>query len=287
MNEKLLSILRYELGEVIEWEELCPGIYYFAVELNPENAYLCSEYYLVLPDAPISQEARALGKTLDGVLGLLYPIDPPEEGAWTAVAYEVRKKETANGILPVSSMTLADTAVEGMELCPAYFGTFPVPAYTPWGWTFRHRALDNGIYWIETSRCKTVLAVCNPIWTSELSEGMTRAGKKLAHDRGDDNDLEYLFFEGDIICAAIFELLKVRSEWIDTGLIRKPELMNAIWKYMPEYAAAYNAQEQAGLHDALAILLQTLGADSEPQGLPEYMISLSPDAGTDFTGFWK
>lgn len=287
MSEELLSILRYELGEVAEWEELSPGVYYFAVELSPESAYLCSEYYLVLPDAPISQEARALGQTLDGVLGLLYPIDPPEEGAWTAVAYEVRKKEVADGALPASGMTLADTAMEGMELCPAYFGTFPVPAYTPWGWTFRHRALDNGIYWIETSRCKTVLAVCNPIWTSELSEGMTRVGKKLAQDRGDDNDLDYLFFEGDIICAAIFELLKVRSEWLDNSLIRKPELMNAIWTYAPKYATAYNAQEQAGLHDALAILAQTLGMDSEPQGLPEYMISFTPEAGTDYIGFWK
>jgi len=104
--------------------------------------------------------------------------------------------------------------------------------------------------------------------------------KPDAADVNDDKALEP--YRG-----AVDLLLKVRSEWIDTGLIRKPELMNAIWKYMPEYAAAYNAQEQAGLHDALAILLQTLGADSEPQGLPEYMISLSPDAGTDFTGFWK
>ena len=284
MDKELLSILQYELGEVIDWDELCPGAYYFGVEPNPDSPFSCSEFYLVLPDAPITQEARGLGKTLDGVPGLLYPIDPPEEGGWTAVMYELCGNKAAS--IP-EGWTLADAAIEGMELCPAYFGTFPVPPYTPWGWTFRHRALDNGIYWIETSRCKTVLAVCNPIWTSELSEGMTRAGTTLAPDRGDDNDLEYLFFEGDIICAAIFELLKVRSEWIDTGLIRKPELMNAIWKYMPEYAAAYNAQEQAGLHDALAILLQTLGADSEPQGLPEYMISLSPDAGTDFTGFWK
>lgn len=63
--------------------------------------------------------------------------------------------------------------------------------------------------------------------------------------------------------------------------------MNAIWKYAPIYAAAYNAEEQAGLHDGLGILLQMLGEDSEPQGSPEHMISLAPDAGTDFIGFWK
>ena len=65
-------------------------------------------------------------------------------------------------------------------------------------------------------------------------------------------------------------------------------LMNAIWKYAPMYAAAYNAQEQAGLNDALGLLLQTLGAeDVELEGASEYMITLDPDAGTDFIGFWR
>ena len=56
----------------------------------------------------------------------------------------------------------------------------------------------------------------------------------------------------------------------------------------PSYAAAYNAQEQAGLNDALGLLLQTLGAeDVELEGASEYMITLDPDAGTDFIGFWR
>lgn len=284
MDKELLSILQYELGEVIDWDELCPGAYYFGVEPNPDSPFSCSEFYLVLPDAPITQEARGLGKTLDGVPGLLYPIDPPEEGGWTAVMYELCGNKAAS--IP-EGWTLADAAIEGMELCPAYFGAFPVPTSTPWGWTFRHRALDNGIYWIETSQRKTVLAVCHPIWTSEFSVYTTQAGQKLVCGQDGDEEFDYLFFEGKTACIAIFELLKARPQWLDTGLIRKPELMNAIWEHAPEYAAIYNRDEQAGLHDGLSILVQMLGGDSEPQGAPEYMIALYPGAGTDFTGFWK
>ena len=61
MNEELLSTLRYELGDVVDWEELCPGVYYLGVQPVPDSVYPCSEYYLVLPGAPISREALALG----------------------------------------------------------------------------------------------------------------------------------------------------------------------------------------------------------------------------------
>lgn len=287
MNDELLSFLNHELGQILDWEELCPGVYSLGVLPHPNSEYPCSEYYLVLDDAPISQEARALGRSLDGIPGLLYAIDPPNEGGWTAIMYELCKNRFAHGILPLESWTLTDAAMEGMELCPSYFGTFPVPPCTPWGWTLRHKALDNGIYWIETSQCKTVLAVCHPVWSTEFSDGVTQAGKKMIYRENDKEELGYLFFNYEASCTAIFELLKVRPEWLTTGLIRKVELMNAIWKYAPIYAAAYNAEEQAGLHDGLGILLHMIGADSEPQGSPEQMISLGPDAGTDFIGFWK
>ena len=287
MEEELLSALRYELGEVTDWEKLCPGVYYIGVQLNPDSPYSCGEFYLVLPDAPISRETCALGRTVDGIPGLLYPIDPPEEGGWTAILYELCKNRFRHGSPPLEGWSLADAAMEGMELCPSYFGSFPVPPYTPWGWTFRHRALDNGIYWLETSQCKTILAVCHPVWSTEFSEVVAQAGKKLAHCKADDVELSYLFFEEKASCTAIFELLKVRPEWLETGLVRRPELMNAIWKYAPMYAAAYNAQEQAGLHDGLGILLQMLGEDSEPQGSVENMICVTPGKGLNFIGFWR
>ena len=288
MNEELLSILNYELGEVADWEELCPGVYSLGMRLNPDSAYACGEFYLVLEEAPISQEARALGRPLPGTTALLYPIDPPDEAAWTAIMYELCRNGLCHGIHTIEGWSLADAAMEGMELCPTYFGSFPVPPRTPWGWTLRHRPLDNGIYWMETDQGKMVLAVCYHIWSTEFSDGVIQAGRKLSCDKTCSHEEPcYLFFDKEISCTAIFELLKIRSEWLSTGLIRKAELMNAIWKYAPGYAVAYNAEEQAGLHDGLGHLLQMLGEAREPQGLPEHMIALGSEAGTDFIGFWK
>lgn len=288
MDEEMISILNYKLGQVLDWEELCPGVYSLGVLLDPDSEYSCGEFYLVLEGAPISQEARALGRPLQGTSAMLYPIDPPDEGAWTAIMYELCKNQLAHGISSLEGWSLKDAAMEGMELCPTYFGSFPVPPRTPWGWTLRHKALDNGIYWMETDQCTEVLAVCQPIWSSEFSDGVTQTGRKLLHEDVDaDKELSYLFFDRNVSCIAVFELLKVRPEWLTTGLIRKAELMNAIWQNAPAYATAYNTEEQAGLHDGLGILLQMLGEDSEPQGTVEHMISLNPSAGTDFIGFWK
>lgn len=288
MNEKLLSFLNHELGEVIDWEELCPGVYSLDIRPDPESDYPWSEYYLVLDSAPISQEARALGKALPGTFARLYPIDPPDEAAWTAVMYELCRNGLAHGIQPLEGWSLTDAAMEGMELCPAYFGPFPVPPCTPWGWTLRHRPLDNGIYWMETDQGKSVLAVCHHIWSTEFSDGVKQTGKKLFYGEvGNNEEPCYLFFDKETSCTAIFELLKVRPEWLGTGLIRKAELMNAIWKYAPMYAMTYNAEEQAGLHDGLGILLQMLGEGREPQSAVEHMIALGAEAGTEFIGFWK
>ena len=180
MNEELLSALRYELGEVTNWEELCPGVYYLDVQPDPDSAYPCSEYYLVLPDAPISREALALGRSLEGIPGLLYPIDPPDEGGWTAILYELCKNQFRHGSPAFESWSLSDAAMEGMELCPACFGAFPVPPYTPWGWTLRHKALDNGVYWLETSQHKTALAVCYQIWSTPPSPMTAGPGASAA-----------------------------------------------------------------------------------------------------------
>lgn len=288
MNDELLSLINHELGQILDWEELCPRVYSLGIRPDPESDYPWSEYYLVLDDAPISQEARTLGKPLPGASALLYPIDPPNEGGWTAVMYELCRNGLAHGIQPIEGWSLTDAAMEGMELCPVYFGPFPIPPRTPWGWTLRHRPLDNGIYWIETDQGKSVLAVCHHIWSTEFSDGVKQTGKKLSYGEvGDNEEPRYLFFDKETSCTAVFELLKVRPEWLSTGLIRKAELMNAIWKYAPMYAMAYNTEEQAGLHDGLGILLQMLGEDREPQGLPDHMIALGAEAGTDFIGFWQ
>ena len=175
-----------------------------------------------------------------------------------------------------------------MELCPSYFGSFPVPPQTPWGWTLRYKPLDNGIYWIETDQGKTVLTVCYPVWSSEFSDGVKAVGKKLSGgEPHDDRQPCYLFFDDKTGCAALFELLRTRPQWLSDGLIRKAELMNAVWKYSPMYAMAHNTNEQAGMNDPLGHLIRMLGEDQEAQDLTEHLIILNEETGTDFIGFWK
>ena len=283
MDKELLSALNHEIGRVQDWEELCPGVYYLNIHPDPDGKYSCGEFYLVLDSAPISQEARALGRPIPDTAALLYPIDPPDEGAWTAVLYELCR----NGFTH-EGWTVTDAAMEGMELCPAYFGSFPVPPRTPWGWTLRHKPLNNGIYWMETDQGKTVLAVYNSIWSSEFSDGVKLVGKKLSgSDTCDDKQPYYLFFNDETSCVALFELLRTRPQWLSDGLIRKTELMNAVWKYSPMYAMAHNAGEQAGLNDPLGYLARMLGEEQESQDQTEHLIVLNEKAGTDFIGFWK
>ena len=130
MDEEMISILNYKLGKVLDWEELCPGVYYLGVQPDPDSAYPCSEYYLVLPDAPITQEARALGRSLEGIPGLLYPIDPPDEGGWTAILYELCKNQFRHGLPLTGVSTIGGSTPAGITLrFPA--GGFPCFAEYP------------------------------------------------------------------------------------------------------------------------------------------------------------
>ena len=214
---------------------------------------------------------------------LLYPLEA-EDGAWTVVEYEILRYQTARGLPMPEGKSLREAALYGAELRPDYFGAYPVPFLTPWGHTLRHRPLDNGIYWIETEQCVEVLAVCYPIWDGDLSEGLWEVGRKLDAE----GEMGYRYFLKETACVAIWELLRLRPALLTTGLIRKTELMNAIWEHQPGYALGYNAQEQAGLNDALGLLLYALGVeDRELESSPEHMITLTEEAGTEFIGFWR
>lgn len=277
MDRDWMEQLAYELGEVLLFEEQCPGVYYLSVAPADGSG---REYYVVLDDAPVSPDVRSMGRRLAEAPAWVYPMEA-EGGAWAAVEFEVLKYKTKHNLPLPDGKSLWEAAMYGMELCPDYFGTYPAPLRTPWGNTVRHRLLDSGIYWLETDQCVEVLAVCYPVWATELFEGLLSIAGKLDCE----GELGYRYFTRQTSCVVVFELLRTRSALVSTGLIRKPELMNAIWKYHPEYAVGYNAQEQAGLNDALGLLLYTLGVEN--RGLnssPECMIAITPGVGTDFIG---
>ena len=280
MDRETFDLLAHELGEIYHWEEECPGVYYLSILPTIGEG---GEYYAVLEGAPITQEARAIGRRLEGISALIYRLEA-EDGAWAAVEYEILRYKAAHGLPMPEGKSLRVAALYGAELRPDYFGAYPVPFLTPWGHTLRHRLLDNGIYWIEAERCVEVLAVCYPIWDGELSEGLGEVGRKLDAE----GEIGYIYFLKETACVAIWELLRLRPALLTTGLIHKAELMNAIWENQPGYALGYNAEEQAGLHDALGLLLYALGVeDRELEGSPEHMITVTQAVGTDFIGFWR
>lgn len=165
------------------------------------------------------------------------------DGAWLAVEYEVLRYKTKRGLPLPEGKTLQEAALYGMELLPNYFGAFPVPSLTPWGRTLRHCPLDNGVYWVETEQCVEVLAVCWPIWETELPDGLVAADQRLEQEGGHG----CLYFLRQTACTVIFELLQTRPALVNTGLIHRAELMNDVWNYQPRYALSCNVQEQMGL----------------------------------------
>lgn len=276
MNDKLLALLARELGDILSWEEKCPGVFY--LNSRPRNNR-AQEYYLVLETAPISCDVRKLGRRLEYVPAWIYLLNT-EDGAWAAVEYEVLRFQVQNGTPLSEEQSLWEVALYGMELCPDYFGLYPVPSVTPWGHTLRHKTLSNGVYWIETDRVKQGLAVCWPLWPADLSDAVLQMGYS------ETDHLENIFFPKEMSCLALFELSETRPAWFESGLIRRTELMNAIWTICPAYAAEYNSMEQAGLHDILGVTMKALGCDVELKNSTKHMITMTPGAGTDFLGFW-
>lgn len=161
-----------------------------------------------------------------------------------------------------------DRAVHAMDAYAEYFGDFPVPYHTPEGYTLRHRMLGNGIYWLETSRGKELLALCFPIWNAELSDAAIALAKMTDQDRraGASKSLCYAFFSKEDSCVPIYELATERPIW-EGGYINVPALMNALWEYAPEYAMHRNGGRP------------TMAA---PQPDGKHIIGMFPDAGTDF-----
>lgn len=125
MDRELLAVLSCEVGHVIGHEEVCPGVYYVTILPELKTGVPCDEYYVISEVAPISQKARALGKPLPETTALLYAIDPPEEGAWTAVMYELCTYRAAHGLPSPKGWSPAEIARNGMEYCPAYFADPP------------------------------------------------------------------------------------------------------------------------------------------------------------------
>ena len=281
----VLVSLENELGKIREIQQLSSGVYYLSIQ--PPTKLICSEYYIVLANSPvISPEAKAYGESLpDHPELLMYPLEDPHT-EHMVVRYELYRHYVRSHIPLPDGETLHSAALTGMEYHPEYFGAYPVPFVTPHGSVVRHRALTNGVYWLETDQAVQMLAITYPLW-----DGLSDLAQRLAEllpqdlDTGIENTLGYMFFSERASSIPIFELLNSYPSWTETSLIDRPALMNAIWHDFPEYAAAANIQEQSGANDMVGMLLREFGEDAEPHVSPDRLIHLSPDAGTSFLRF--
>lgn len=260
-------------GTVTAWEQLCPGVYYLCAR-SPGKVALPQEYYVVERSAPaISDRAKEYGRDIPGHAGLLsYWISRAGSG-WQVVEYEIRRYQLRFDRSQTAVRELDVLAFFGKETNPDYFGCFIAPEVTPSGITLDSTRLDNGIFWVTTSKGSQMLAVSYPIWQGDLSEDTSmRLGKQNLYDRryGIHRTMGPLFFDARASCIPLYELLPWHWEWKTSGQIDCPALMNAVWRFDPRYALKSN--------------LRALGEPGElerklAQGA---LIAYTPGAGTDF-----
>lgn len=241
--DKLPFDLTAELGEVVDAEQKSPGVYYLALRNGEQHP----EVYVVTKDAPaISEKARGYGQKFPGHPDLyVYDLHQPGSGRYV-IDYEMlryRMKRHLPEIETEDSMQVA--AFYGAEEHPDYFGSFPVPLFTPRGCTVRHRTIMNGVYWLETDRCEEMLAVCYPIWQADITTPEQDLGEQLAYDRmrGINNTLGYLFFPKQGSSIPLYELSQLHPEVAESGVVDMAALLNAICEFYPEYSAIHNEGE--------------------------------------------
>ena len=261
-----------------------PGVYSIIARMHPDRL-LTDEFYVVDRSSTIiSDAAKKYGGAMSEIPQfLLFPYDK-KDGGFPIIVYELARYRVTNGEKLERMGNLHNMAFYGMEQYPHYFGYYPAPTMTPKGYMTRYQTIDNGIFLLETDQGNRLMAVCYPIWESDLSDALTEAGLQTDYDiaHSISETLGYLFFEEPYFCLVIFELVYLREEWVKSGMVDLAALMNAIWRDQPGYAAAHNLSEQSGLHDALGVLLNILGTEVELSSSTDRMIAITPNAGCDY-----
>lgn len=273
-----------DLGQIQSATIKCPGIYLLHISTIKGP---CSdlEFYIIMNEAPISTEARMYGQKIpEHSELLLYPCEA-DDYFYKIIEYEIVKYNIKNNIPIKKYENLHTLSLFGMEVCPEYFGTYPIPSVTPWGYTTRYKVLIPGVFWIETDQCKTALAMSYAM-RDDISDELLSLAALAPYDlsQGIEVSMGYYFFQGEIMCLVIFELMLFNTS-IEWKNINEAALMNAIWTHFPKYAAEYNLREQCGENDNIGKLLKFFNPDHELYGSVENMICLTPDVGLNFFCF--
>lgn len=239
-EEKALCAIKEKIGPFTYLRNECPGVY--SAIAQRENDAFPQRLYLVSPDADmISDTARTYGAPISGCPDwLYYDMDILDSGKFI-IQYEVLRYQLLHRLPTANDASLQTISVFGAEHHPDYFGKYPVPGITPWGYTVRHKAIDNGVYWLETDDCQEILAVCYPLY-EELSQWALDLSVSIS-DRapGLPVTMDYRFFLKNNSCIPLYELMQVRPHWLSSGTISKAAILDAITLDHPDYAALINA----------------------------------------------
>jgi len=279
--ETLTSILKAELGDILEMEEVCPCVFYVAAfDIDASLPCTC-EYYVVRDNASmLSNKAKAYGRELSAAPELLiYPWSKDDSG-WRIVKYEANLYLHKKGKLPDAEEELRDDIAFGREFHPDYFGCYPLPAVTPWGASVCYVELDPGIFWIVTRQRKELLCVCYPMWDelSDYSQGFAEQRNDFKASKTPD----YFLFPKESACVPVYEMLTTRTQWLDSGLITLPQLMNAICFFDAKYVFNHNLTTQAEQGVLRQRLMDMTGEEIPPVIDGSQMIAFSPEVGTNY-----
>lgn len=286
-GEAAVDALAEDIG-VIGRVDLCaPGTYYVSARKR-EKTGSRREYYVAERDSTVlSPQAKEYGIPVAAWPALLLFQVGKEQSGYKIVDFELARYLEKNGGLSEPMLPPRCIALFAMGEHPEYFGLYPAPVMTPFGDMLRYRTLENGVFWIETDRNKYTLALCYPIWSSDISDTAQKLGELTEYDR--KNDVEktygYLFFSEENSCIPIFELLNI---FPGLKTVNLPALMNAIWTYHPEYAVFGNFLEQQEGNDPLHTMLSGLCPQEvlmDPAVCLENIIAYFPEAGTKFVQF--
>ena len=266
--------LETAIGGIRDAEEECPGVWYVSTYGGGERSG--TEFYVVEKDTDAaSAEAKAYGTAIPGCSEyLLYPMDA-ERQVRKVIQYEIRRHRMRRSVSEEDRESLREIALDGMEECPEYFGTFPPPETTPYGRLVRYKILVNGVFWLQTDLLKNAMAVAYPVWDDVFSPYVMGQAQK------DEDGFGCLFFPEEAICLAVFELGRTYRAMRECPQIDAAALMNVVCRNFPDYVLKFNLMAQSGEDRPLRWLLP----DTERTSPSEDVIILTPEAGTDFLRF--
>ena len=230
-----------QYGKIHDAEDLGAGVYYISTYL-PEDRYAGGEYLLVTADSPaISDAAHAYGTWLptNPVTYLYSCEDYFEKGRWV-VSYELHKYLTDHGIPLPEGESLQNDVARGMEVCPEYFGEFPIPTETPWGAPVQADKVGNGVFWLKTEQEGWVLSVACPVYDDINLDVQKRSlTMQVGLTKWAGNTCPYQFYPYCASCLPLLELIEFTNPgW--AGKFSMPAIKNAILESFPEYAEWYN-----------------------------------------------